>query len=54
MKEAALLLSLQHAVLSDPHPAGREGGGGSRKGGRGREQEGRKVGRGIVMLKLDT
>jgi len=26
MKEAALLLSLQHAVLSDPHPAGeREG-----------------------------
>ena len=25
MKEAALLLSLQHAVLSDPHPAARGG-----------------------------
>jgi len=39
MKEAALLLSLQHAVLSDPHPAGRGGG-----GGRGRGREGSREG----------
>ena len=38
MKEAALLLSLQHAVLSDPHPAGR--------GGR---REGRKEGDDTVI-----
>ena len=38
MKEAALLLSLQHAVLSDPRPAGR---GGRREGRKeGGEEEG--------------
>ena len=50
MRKQAFLLSLQHAVLSDPHPEGGEEG-----GRRGRRVGGRRVGReegeeGIVTM----